>query len=166
MKTFLLFFLVALVSGASADDQEAPKSNVLKTLPTDNVESLGTTIVVDKQATADGHATLKVTTLNPTLICLGEFSIDEVEKAKLTVKAKLKSEKLKGTARVEIGIFWEGEPYFGSDKDSVVTQTLDWTEVGASYILRGNVKTNKVIVVLVISGRGTVWVDDVKVTKN
>ncbi|HXX35844.1 MAG TPA: hypothetical protein VEM15_15345 [Thermodesulfobacteriota bacterium] len=152
----ILFLLIALTSSAYSED--------LKKLKLDDASAIGTTIQTDIHVKAEGKASIKITTLWPTTICLGEVSGLDVENAKLLYKAKVKSD-LDGTAFLEMWAHVGGGQYFSKGMNDVVSQKTDWKIIQTPFLFQKGQRPDKVTLNLVINGKGTVWVDDIVLSK-
>ena len=156
-RTLSIFALLAFVVG-SAYAQELKKLNL------DDASAIGTTIQTDTQVKVEGKGSIKITTQWPTTICLGEVTGLEVENAKLVYKAKVKSD-LDGTAFLEMWAHVAGGQYFSRGMNDVVTQKTDWKTIQTPFLFQKGQKPDKVTLNLVINGRGTVWIDDIVLSK-
>jgi hypothetical protein len=158
MKRILsIIALLALVAG-SAYAQDLKKLNL------DDASAIGTTIQTDTQVKAEGKGSIKITTRWPTTICLGEVAGLDVENAKLVYKAKVKSD-LDGTAFLEMWAHVGGGQYFSRGMNDVVTQKTDWKMIQTPFLFQKGQRPDKVTLNLVINGRGTVWIDDIVLSK-
>ena len=158
MKITLSVFamLVLIASSAYALD--------LKRLGLDNVSAIGTTIQTDAQVKAEGKASIKITTQWPTTICLGEVAGLNIENAKLVYKARVKSD-LEGTAFLELWAHVGGGQYFSRGMDDVVSQKTDWKIIQTPFLFQKGQRPDKVTLNLVINGKGTVWIDDIVLSR-
>jgi hypothetical protein len=149
--------LLGLIAGsASAED--------LKRLKLDDASAIGTTIQTDTQVKAEGKGSVKITTRWPTTICLGEVTGLNVENAKLVYKAKVKSD-LEGTAFLEMWAHLGGGQYFSRGMNDVVSQKTDWKVIQTPFLLQKGQKPDRVTLNLIINGKGTVWIDDIVLSK-
>jgi len=158
MKRILMIFAVLLlvVSSTQAED--------LKKLNLDNASVIGTTIQTDTQVKAEGGGSIKITTQWPTTICLGEVKGLTIEGAKLVYKAKVKSD-LEGTAFLEMWAHVAGGQYFSKGMNDVVSQKTDWKIIQTPFLFQKGQKPDKVTLNIVINGKGTVWIDDIVLSK-
>ena len=158
MKRSLMIFVVLLLvaSLAHADD--------LKKLNLDDASAIGTTIQTDTQVKAEGKGSIKITTRWPTTICLGEVTGLEIENAKLIYKAKVKSD-LDGTAFLEMWAHVWGGQYFSRGMNDVVTQKTDWKTIQTPFFFQKGQRPDKVTLNLIINGRGTIWIDNIVLSK-
>jgi len=156
-RTLAMLGLIGLIAGsASAED--------LKRLKLDDASALGTTIQTDTQVKAEGKGSIKVTTRWPTTICLGEVTGLNVENAKLVYKAKVKSD-LDGTAFLEMWAHLGGGQYFSRGMNDVVSQKTDWKVIQTPFLFQKGQKPDRVTLNLIINGKGTVWIDDIVLSK-
>jgi hypothetical protein len=132
----------------------------LKRLSLDDLSGVGLTIQPDATVKAEGKGSIKITTLWPTVVCLGEVSVLNVENAKLVYSAKVKSD-LDGTAFLEMWVSVAGGQYFSKGMNDVVSQKTDWKIIQTPFMFEKGQKPDKVTLNLVINGKGTVWVDDI-----
>ena len=77
----------------------------------------------------------------------------------------VKSEKLEGTAYLEMWCHVGGGQYFSRGMNSVVTGTMDWTTLHTPFFLQPGQRAQKATLNIVINGKGTVWVDEVALSK-
>jgi len=152
----ILALLAMIISSAYAQE--------LKKLNLEDASAIGTTIQTDTQVKAEGKGSIKITTRWPTTICLGEVTGLEVENAKLVYKAKVKSD-LDGTAFLEMWAHVGGGQYFSRGMNDVVTQKTDWKTIQTPFLFQKGQKPDKVTLNLVINGKGTVWIDDIVLSK-
>jgi hypothetical protein len=148
--------LALLATSASAEE--------LKKLGLDDASLIGTTIQTDSQVKAEGKGSIKITTRWPTTICLGEVSGLDVENSTLIYRAKVKSD-LDGTAYLEMWVHVGGGQYFSRGMNDVVSQKTDWKTLQTPFMFQKGQKPDKVTLNLIINGKGTVWVDDVVLSK-
>ena len=153
---FVFSMLVLVASSAYPED--------LKKLSLDDASAIGTMIQTDTQVMAEGKGSIKITTQWPTTICLGEVSGLNVENAKLVYKAKVKCD-LDGTAYLEMWAHVGGGQYFSRGMKDVVSQKTDWKVIQTPFLFQKGQKPDKVTLNLVINGKGTVWIDDIVLSK-
>ena len=156
-RSLIIFAVLALIASSTwAED--------LKKLSLDDASAIGTTIQSDTEVKAEGKSSIKITTLWPTIICLGEVKGLDIEGAKLVYKAKVKSD-LEGTAFLEMWAHVSGGQYFSRGMNDVVSQKTDWKTIQTPFLFQKGQKPDKVTLNLVVNGRGTVWIDDIVLSK-
>jgi hypothetical protein len=158
MKLTLYVFAMIVLVASSAYSEDLKKLNL------DDATAIGTTIQTDTQVKAEGKGSIKITTQWPTTICLGEVAGLNVENAKLVYKAKVKSN-LEGTAFLEMWAHIGGGQYFSRGMDDVVRQKTDWKVIQTPFLFQKGQTPDKVTLNLVINGKGTVWIDDIVLSK-
>ena len=154
---FMIVIILALVTGlAMADD--------LERLNLDDAASIGTTIQTDSKIKTEGTGSVRITTKYPTTVCLGEVTGLDVEKAKLLYTAKVKSE-LDGVAFLEMWVHVGGGQYFSRGMNDAITGKKDWKSIHTPFMFQKGQNPDKVTLNLVINGKGTVWIDDLVLSK-
>ena len=151
----LLFFLLNPLAQAS----ELSKLNL------DDASSLGTTVSTDSKVKQEGNGSIRISTVWPTTICLGEVQELNVENAQIVYRAKVKSERMEGNVFLEIWCHVGGGQYFSRGLNSVVSGTMDWRTLQTAFFLQSGQIAEKATLNIVINGKGTVWVDDVHLLK-
>ena len=165
-KLFCLLLLVVIfVSGCSK-----PSNTVieLKHYPIESKEGLITRndVVIDKEITSDGNGSLRITANQPTTIQLYETGDIDVENARLTYQAKVRTSDLQGKVYLEMWCQFTGKgEYFSRDLSSPLSGTTDWSTEETPFFLKKGENPDNVKINLVIDGRGTVWIDDVHLFK-
>ena len=137
----------------------------LQKLALDDAASLGTSVSTDFRIKQEGNGSIRISTVWPTTICLGEVQELNVENARIIYRAKVKSEKLEGAAYLEMWCHVDGGQYFSRGMNSVVTGTMDWSTLQTPFFLQPGQSAQKATLNIVINGKGTVWVDDVQLLK-
>jgi hypothetical protein len=158
MKLTLVIFLLLALVASPAFSQDLKKLNL------DDASAIGTTIQTDTNVKAEGKASIKITTLWPTTICLGEVASLDIENAKLLYKAKVKSD-LDGSAYLEMWVHVVGGQYFSRGMNDVVSQKTDWKTIQTPFLFQKGQRPDKVTLNLVVNGKGTVWIDDIVLSK-
>jgi hypothetical protein len=153
LSTFALVFITSSVY-----------SEELKKLNLDAATAIGTTIQTDTEVKIEGKGSIKITTQWPTTICLGEVTGLSIENAKLLYKAKAKSD-LDGSAFLEMWVHVGGGQYFSRGMNDAVSQKTDWKTIQTPFLFQKGKRPDKVTLNLVINGKGTVWIDDVVLSK-
>jgi hypothetical protein len=136
----------------------------LKKLNLDDASVIGTTIQTDAQVKAEGKGSIKITTQWPTTVCLGEVSGLNIEGATLVYKANVKSD-LEGTAYLELWAHVGGGQYFSRGLKDVVSRKSDWKTIQTPFFFQKGQKPDKVTLNVVINGKGTLWIDDVVLSR-
>jgi hypothetical protein len=141
------------------------QGNELGRMAIDDASSLGTTVSTDSTVKQEGKGSIRISTVWPTTICLGEVQDLNVENARIVFQAKVKSEKLKGTAYLEMWCHVGNGQYFSRGMNSLVTGTMDWKALQTPFFIQPGQRATKATLNIVINGKGTIWVDDVRLVK-
>ena len=140
----------------------------LKHFPIDNLNGLvaQSGIQFDKAVSSDGKGSIKIEAAGPVAVPL--FIIDDVriDDTQLIYEAKVKSESLNGQTYLEM---WcvskdEGE-YYSRGFDSAIAGTTDWQTIKTVFLLRKNEMPDQIKLNVVVNGVGTVWIDDIHLSK-
>ncbi len=133
-------------------------------LSLDDPATMGLKIASDSQIKVEGNGSIRIVTLWPTTVCLGEVSALKVENAKLIYRARVRSQ-LEGTAFLELWAHVGGGQYFSRGMNDPIQGTSDWTSIQTPFMFQTGQNPDKVTLNLVINGKGTVWIDDIVLLK-
>jgi len=126
-------------------------------------------VELDKSAAGEGRACLKVTADAHTVVRLFETGPVDAEDARLTYQARLRTENVQGQAYLEMWCHFPGQGEFFSRGPARaltgLTGTTDWTLVETPFVLKQGQKPDNVRLNLVITGKGTVWIDDIRLLR-
>ncbi len=136
----------------------------IKKLPLDDASSIGLKIQTDTSVKAEGKGSIKITTSWPTTICLGEVNGLDIEDAKLIYAAKVKSD-IDGTVFLEMWAHVAGGQYFSKGMNDVVQGKSDWKTIRTPFLFQKGQRPTKVTLNVVINGIGTVWIDDIVLSR-
>ena len=159
MKRILTIILnLALITGsAMAED--------LKRLNLDDASLIGTTIQTDPKVKTEGKSSVRISTKHSTTVCLGEVTGLDVENAKLIYRATVKSA-LDGVAFLEMWAHVGGGRYFSRGMNDLVSGETDWKSIQTPFTFQKGQEPDKIVLNLVINGTGTVWIDDIVLSKS
>ena len=120
-------------------------------------------VTIDRSQTDDGSNVLRIDAQSPTVVHLFALPDPDIENATLVYQAKLHSENLEGRAYLEM---WCSFPklgrYFSRGMQSPVSGNTAWTTVSTPFFLKEGQNPDNVELNLVIEGKGTVWIDDIR----
>ena len=150
---------VALASAvAGAED--------LMRLSLDDPTSASPRIEADTTVKTEGASSLRITAQWPTTVCLGEVPGPDVESATLLYSAKVKTDLAhSGTAFLELWAHVGGGQFFSRGMNDVVSGSSDWKTIQTPFIFQQGQRPDKVTLNLVINGIGTVWIDQVVLSR-
>jgi len=120
----------------------------------------------DPDVSSDGAGSIRIDATGPQTYTIREVGEVDAENATISYSAMLKTENLEGKAYIEMLCYFpEKGTFFSRALDSALTGTTDWTAVSAPFFLKKGENPDKVILNLVVDGKGTVWIDDIKLEK-
>jgi hypothetical protein len=167
-KMHRAFYLISIILILSGCNQKLTDYEVLKHFPLDNKEGILTKsgITIDRVISSDGRGALKATALQSSVFRLFELNDIDVENSRLTYRARLRTEAVEGQVYLEMRCGFPGRgEYFSRSLDSALNGSVDWTTIETPFLLQKGQNPEYVKLNLVIDGRGTAWIDDVRLLK-
>ena len=153
----------------TSEDVETPAQVVeIMRYPVDDLEDLITRsgIEIDDQITYDGEGALRITATEPTVVRLYETGDIDIENARLLYQAKIRTENIQGHVYLEMYCHFAGMgEAFSRDIQSPITGTTDWVTEETPFHLKKGQNPDNVKLNLVIDGKGTAWIDDIRLIK-
>ena len=165
-KYFIVSFSLILLAFISCSIQT--KSTELKHLPIDDLNGIiaQSGIQLDKTISSDGNGSIKIETAGPVVIQLYNINDVHVDDTQLIYEAKIKSESLSGQAYLEMWcVFKDKGEYFSRGFDSAIAGTTDWQTIKTVFLLRKNEMPDQIKLNVVVNGVGTIWIDDIRLSK-
>ncbi len=160
--------LTAIVCLAFCADLPRLFEKELMRFPADSLEGVVAPYGVefDRNASSDGKGSLRIKADLPGFVQLYKIGDIDVENAILVYKAKLRAEKLEGQAFLEMWVGFPGKgEYFSRGLHKTVTGTTGWKAAEAIFNLNKGENPDRVNLYLTIQGKGTVWIDDIRLVK-
>jgi len=144
------------------------KPTELKHFPIDDLTGIvaRSGIQLDKIVSSDDNGSIKIEAAGPVAIPL--FNIDDVriDDTQLIYEAKIKSESLSGQAYLEMWcVFKDKGEYYSRGFDSAIAGTTEWQTIKTVFLLRKNEMPDQIKLNVVVNGVGTVWIDDIQLSK-
>lgn len=158
-------FTAMVILGCS---KPAPEVVVLKHFPLDTMEGVisRSDVEIDKDISSDGHGSLKISTVQRTVVRLFEIRDIDVEDARLIYEAKVRTEDTDGLVYPKMWCHFTGKgEYFAQGLQAPLSGTNEWTTVTTAFTLEKGQNPDAVHLQLVIDGGGTVWIDDISLIK-
>ena len=123
-------------------------------------------IQIDKAVSSDGNGSIKIEASGPIVIPLYNIDDVSVDDAQIIYEAKVKSESLNGQALLEMWcVFKDKGEFFSRGFDSVVSGTSDLKTIKTVFILKKGEMPDQIKLNIMINGVGTVWIDDIHLSK-
>jgi len=140
----------------------------LKRFALDDTEGLITQadVQIDRQITSDGNGSLRIEATKPTTVRLFETGDIDIEDARLIYQAKVRTENVEGKVYLEMWCHFPGRgEFFSKGLVTPLTGTTDWTTQETPFFLKEGENPDNVKLNLVIDGKGTAWIDDIRLLK-
>ena len=167
MNKYLLNSLLAFcLLLASCDIQK--ESVELKHFPVDDLNGIvpQPAVQFDNSVSGDGNGSIRIEVFEPTTVFLYTIENIHIDKAQIVYEANVKSENLKGQAYLEMWcVFKDKGEFFSRGFDNDITGTTDWKTIATPFMLKENETPDQFKLNLVVNGKGTVWIDDIKLLK-
>ena len=157
---------VALVELQNAKIEIA--TSELKHYSLDSTEGVLTQsgVTIDRQISSDGNGSLRIEATEPTTVRLFETGDIDIENARLIYQARLRTENLQGKAYLEMWCHVAGlGDFFSRGLDRPLTGSTDWVMEDTPLFLEPGQNPDNIKLNLVINGKGTVWIDDIRLLK-
>jgi hypothetical protein len=161
----LCFAFVSITAGCAQPQKEV---TALKSFPINSLEGIITQsgVQFDKENSSDGNGSLRITAPEPTVVRLYEINGLDVENARLIYRAKVRTEAIEGQVYLEMWCHFPGRgEFFSRSLHAPLTGTTNWTTEETPFFLKKGEKPDYIKLNLVINGKGTAWLDDVRLLK-
>lgn len=168
MKKVLFFIWCIVVIALVACSQSKTNATKLPNFPVDDLNGLVSKadVQLDKEISSDGNGSLKITITKPTVVLLYEVKDIDIENARLIYQASVRTENIDGQVYLEMWCHFPGKgDFFSRGIQSSLTGTTDWTTVETPFFLQKGENPDYVKLNLVINGKGTAWIDDIRLIK-
>ena len=162
---FIMGFLSFLILGCSLSAQDVVE---LKKFPLDSLDGVLTRngVQLDKQNSSDGKGSLRIIASQPLTVRLFEVSGIDVEDARLIYRAKVRTENVEGLVYLEMWCHFAGKgEFFSRGLQTPLSGTTNWTTEETPFFLKKGEKPDYVKLNLVVKGKGTAWIDDIRLLK-
>ena len=157
--------VLSITVGCSKSSEQVVE---LKRFPIDSLEGIITLsgIRIDKEVSSDGNGSLRVTTTESTVVQLFEVGDIDIENARLIYRAKVRTEDMEGQVYLEMWCHFPGKgESFSRSLQTPLTGTTDWATEETPFFLKKGQNPDNVKINLVVDGRGTAWIDDIRLLK-
>ncbi|OGQ51954.1 MAG: hypothetical protein A3J24_01835 [Deltaproteobacteria bacterium RIFCSPLOWO2_02_FULL_53_8] len=164
----MLTLSMVFIFFAAGCGRKQPESTELRRYPLDGIADVitQTGVEFDSSATSDGKGSLKIVAAGPVNIPLFETGDINVEDAVIVYQAMVRTEGVEGKVYLEMwSSFGTKGEYFSRGLDAAITGSKDWTALKTPFFLRAGENPDNVKLNLVIDGKGTVWIDDIRLLK-
>lgn len=160
--TCLIFIFVTACSQKSIETIE------IKHYPMDSLDGIITKsgVQMDKKITSDGQGSLYIAASKPTTVRLYETGDIDIENAQLIYQARLRTDDVKGQVYIEMWCHFPGKgEFFSRSLQSSLSGSHGWTLQETPFFLKKGENPDNVKINLVVNGKGSVWIDDIRLVK-
>ncbi len=164
----ILFMLVCvhfLIGGCTREKNDVVQ---LRHYPLDSTDGIITrsNISLDKNISSDRNGSLRIATRESVTVRLFELGDLDVENARLTYRARLRTQDIKGQTYLEMWCHFPGKgEFFSRGLHAPLSGSTEWTSQEVPFFLKKGENPDDIKLNLVINGTGTVWIDDIRVLK-
>jgi uncharacterized membrane protein len=140
----------------------------LKRFRLDNMEGIPSQsgLEIDRDISSDGNGSLRIEITQPKTVRLFETGDMDIENTRLVYQAKVRTENVQGKVFLEMWCcFSDKGEFFSKGLMQPLTGTVDWITLKTHFLLKEGENPDNIKLNLVIDGRGTVWIDDIKLLK-
>jgi len=162
---FIMGLFSLLILGCSFSAQDGVE---LRRFPVDSLDGVLTrnSVQLDKQNSSDGKGSLKIVAGQPLTVRLFEVSGLDVDDARLIYCAKVRTEGVEGLVYLEMWCHFPGKgEFFSRGLQTPLSGTTDWTTEETPFFLKKGEKPDYVKLNLVVNGKGTAWIDDIRLLR-
>ncbi len=166
-KTILCFACLAVLLFLGCSREPAGVAE-LKHYPVDSLDNLinKSGVEIDRDISSDQNGSLRITTSKPTTVRLYETGDIDIENARLIYQAKLRTKDVEGQVYLEMWCNFMGKgEFFSRALQFPLSGSNEWTSQETQFFLKKGENPDNVKLNLVINGKGTVWIDDVRLVK-
>jgi hypothetical protein len=168
IKNVAIFVCLLMIFGLTNCFKSTSQVVELKSFPIDNLEGIITQsgVQIDKTVSSDGKGSLRITVSEPTVVRLYEVRDLNIENARLIYQAKVRTEGVEGQTYLEMWCHFPGKgEFFSRGLQNTLTGTNQWVTMEIPFFLKKGENPDYVKLNLVINGKGTAWIDDIRLIK-
>jgi len=165
-KIFIISFSLLTILFLSCNVQT--EKSELKSFPVNDLNGIITMsgIQFDKNISSDGNGSIKIDAAGPIAIPLYIIDDVKVEDTQVIYEAKIKSEGLSGQAYLEMWcVLKDNGEFFSRGFDSVISGSTDWKTIRTVFNLKKGETPDQFKLNVVVNGVGTIWIDDIHLSK-
>jgi len=168
MRTLVFCVCVVFIFTVIGCTKPSTEVVELKMFPVDNLEGIITQsgVEIDKAVSSDGNGSLKITATEPAVVRLFEVGDIDIENARLIYQAKIRTDNIDGKVYLEMRCNFPGKgEFFSRGLQTPLTGTTNWTTEETPFFLKKGENPDNVKLNLIIDGKGTAWIDDIRLMK-
>ena len=165
MALFAVLVALFMACGGGGDNSNG---DVIKKLPVDSSSEViaRKNVSTDNNISRDGNGSIRIDVIGTQTLPLFRLGNIDLEEAFLVYQAALRTEDLEGETFLEMNCFFQAKgEFFSRNHDSALSGTNDWTVRSTPFKLGAGQNPDVVELNIYVSGRGTVWIDEIKLLK-
>ena len=156
-----------------AAEEEVPEDvSTLKIYPLDSSAGLITqsddrvSLHIDADVSSDGNGSLRIETNDSAVVRLFDAGDLDIENARLTYRAKIRTEAVEGKVYLEMLCHFPGMgDFFSRGLPAALSGSNNWVTVETPFFLKAGENPDNVKLNLVFDGSGTAWIDDIQLLR-
>lgn len=126
----------------------------------------GAGVAFDTTTSSDGNGSMKISVADSSTVRLYQLGDVDAENARLIYRARLRTAGVQGQVYLEVWCRFPGlGEFFSRALQAPLTGSTEWTVQETPFLLEPGQNPDQVALNIVVTGRGTVWVDDVALLK-
>ena len=164
-KIFVSVMWIIMILCVGECSQTSKQIAEIQRFPIDNLQGIisRSDVQMDNQVSSDGNGSLRITATQPKVVRLFEAGDVDIENARLIYQAKVRTDNVEGQVYLEIWCHFAGKgEFFSRGLQNPLTGTNEWSTEETPFFLKKGENPDNVKLNLIINGRGTVWIDDVR----
>jgi hypothetical protein len=164
-KIFVSVMWIIMILCVSGCSQTSKQITEIHRFPIDNLQGIITRsdVQIDEQISSDGNGSLRIIAIQPKVVRLFEAGDVDIENARLIYQAKVRTQNVEGQVYLEMWCHFPGKgEFFSRGLQTPLTGTNEWTTEETPFFLKKGENPDSVKLNLVINGKGTVWIDDIR----
>ena len=168
MKGLALWVCLGMIPVLVSCSKPSQQVVELRHFPMDSMDGIitRTAVRIDKDISSDGNGSLRITSIKPTVIRLFDTGDIDAENARLIYQARLRTAHVEGQVYLEMWCHFAGKgEYFSRGLQTPLTGTTEWTTEETPFFLKKGENPDNVKLNLVINGKGTAWIDDIRLLR-
>jgi hypothetical protein len=123
-------------------------------------------VSTDKKISRDGGGSLRIDVTGTQSIELYQVGGLDLEETMLVYQAALRTENLQGETFLEMLCYFQDKgEFFSRNYNDALSGTNDWTLKSTPFRLRTGENPDIIKLNLYVNGKGTVWIDEIKLMK-
>jgi hypothetical protein len=167
-KNFVSVMWIIMILYVGECSQTSKQIAEIQRFPIDNLQGIITRsdVQMDNQVSSDGNGSLRITATQPKVVRLFEAGDIDIESARLIYQAKVRTDNVEGQVYLEMWCHFAGKgEFFSRGLQNPLTGTNEWSTEEAPFFLKKGENPDNVKLNLIINGKGTVWIDDIRLLK-